>query len=117
MNINIDYNKRFPIYEQIVKEVEKQISLEILKPGSQVLSIRELATTLSINPNTVKKAYDILEQKGLIVSKSTKGTFIAEQVNQAKNIKIKELLTEIELKIKELKVYGVTLEEIIKRIK
>lgn len=116
MNIKIDYNKRLPIYEQIVEEVEKQISLEILRPGNQILSIRELAIVLSINPNTVKKAYDILEQKGLIVSKSTKGTFIAEQIKQAKNLKIDELLSEIKLKIKELKVYGLNLEEIIKRI-
>ena len=61
MNININYNSRIPIYEQIVSEIERLVSLNILKPDSQIPSIRELACTLGINPNTVKKSYDILE--------------------------------------------------------
>ncbi len=117
MNINIDYSKREPIYEQIVKEVERLISLDILKKGDQILSIRELAYNLGINPNTVKKAYDILENNGLIVSKSTKGTFISDNIKEAKNIKIDELIKDINFKVKELQAYGLTKEEIIKRIK
>ncbi len=117
MNINIDYSKREPIYEQIVKEVERLVSLDILKKGDQILSIRELAYNLGINPNTVKKAYDILENNGLIVSKSTKGTFISDNIKEAKNIKIDELIKDINFKVKELQAYGLTKEEIIKRIK
>ena len=69
MNINIDYQTRTPIYEQIVKEVERLVTLEILKPGDQIFSIRELACTLSINPNTVKKAYDILQMQRNFVNR------------------------------------------------
>ncbi|MCM1052730.1 MAG: GntR family transcriptional regulator [Ruminococcus sp.] len=117
MNINIDYSKREPIYEQIVKEVERLVSLDILKKGEQILSIRELAYNLGINPNTVKKAYDILENNGIIVSKSTKGTFISDNISSAKNMKIEELIKDINNKINELKAYGLTKEEIFKKIK
>ena len=117
MNINIDYGKREPIYEQIVREVEKLITLGILKPGTQIPSVRSLAVDLGINPNTVKKAYDILEEKGLIISKSTKGTFIGDNIDQAKSLKIEELIEKINKLKKELETYGLTKEEIIKRMK
>ncbi len=117
MNINIDYGKREPIYEQIVREVEKLITLGILKPGTQIPSVRSLAVDLGINPNTVKKAYDILEEEGLIISKSTKGTFIGDNIDQAKKLKMDELIEKINKIIKELESYGLTKEEIIKRMK
>ena len=117
MNISIDYTKREPIYEQIVKEVEKLITLGVLTPGSQIPSVRALAYDLGINPNTVKKAYDMLEENGLIISKSTKGTFISDDVSMAKKQKIEELMEKIQDIIKELESYGLTREEIINRLK
>ena len=117
MNINIDYGKREPIYEQIVKEIEKLITLGILEPGSQIPSVRSLAVDLGINPNTVKKAYDILEEDGLIISKSTKGTFIGDNISKAKEIKIEELIDKIKMIVKELENYGLTKKEIAERIK
>ena len=71
--INLDFTSRIPIYEQIVNEVERYVALKILKPGEQIASIRELALSLGINPNTVKKAYSILENKKVIQTYSTKG--------------------------------------------
>lgn len=117
VNISIDYQSRVPFYEQIVKGVEKLVVLNILKPNEQIPSIRELACTLGINPNTVKKAYDILDSKGIIITKSTKGTFITDDIINAKNDRIKELLDNLNNNILELKNYGFTIEEIIKKIK
>ena len=117
MNISIDYTKREPIYEQIVREVEKLITLGVLTPGSQIPSVRALAYDLGINPNTVKKAYDMLEENGLIISKSTKGTSISDDVSMAKKQKIEELMEKIQDIIKELESYGLTREEIINRLK
>ena len=117
MNISIDYTKREPIYEQIVSEGEKLITLGVLTPGSQIPSVRALAYDLGINPNTVKKAYDMLEENGLIISKSTKGTFISDDVSMAKKQKIEELMEKIQDIIKELESYGLTREEIINRLK
>ena len=117
MNINIDYQSRVPIYEQIVLEIEKMVALEILNPGEQISSIRELACQLGINPNTVKKAYDILESKKVIVSKSTKGSFVADDVSKAKRAKINAIIEEINVKIKELENIGLDKKEISKRLK
>lgn len=117
MNISIDYQSRTPIYEQIVKGVEKLVILNILKPNEQIPSIRELACILGINPNTVKKAYDILDSKGIIITKSTKGTFITEDVINAKNDRILELYDDLNNIITELKNYGFSTEEIITKIK
>ena len=117
MNIQIDYAKRVPIYLQIVNEVERLVSLNILKSGDAIPSIRELACMLAINPNTVKKAYDTLITKKVIVSKSTKGCFITENVSIAKKEKINNIIKEINIKIKELENYGYTKEEVLDKIK
>lgn len=117
MNINIDYQSRIPIYEQIVSGVEKLVTLDILGPNEQIPSIRDLACTLGVNPNTIKKAYDILESKGIIISKSTKGSFISMDVGKAKKDKIDSLFKDIEEKIKELESLGYNKKEISKKLK
>ena len=116
MNINIDYQSRIPIYEQIVSEIEKLVALDILSPGSQIPSIRDLACNLSVNPNTVKKAYDILEQLNVIISKSTKGTFIVDDVNKVKNKKIDDTINVINNKIKELQKIGLNKKDILNKL-
>lgn len=114
--INLDYTDRTPIYEQIVKEIEKHVALGILKEKEQIMSIRELATTLGINPNTVKKAYSILETKGIIVSISTKGTFIKEGSSKIKQETINNYLKEIKNIIEKIEKLGLTKEEIINKL-
>lgn len=114
--INLDYTSRTPIYEQIVKEIERYVALGILKEKEQIMSIRELASTLGINPNTVKKAYTILENKNVIVSISTKGTFIKENANLIKQETINNYLKDIEKTIEKLEKLGLTKEEIINKL-
>ena len=116
MNIQIDYQSRIPIYEQIVLEVEKQVALDILKPNEQIPAIRELAYNLGINPNTVKKAYDTLEKHGVIISKSTKGTYITDNIDIVKNRLINNIIDDIKSKIVELENLGLKKEEIKKKI-
>ncbi len=114
--INLDYQSRMPIYEQIVQEIERYVALEILKPEEQIPSIRELASTLGINPNTVKKAYTILESKGVIVTLSTKGTFITLKTDEILKSSINEKIEKIRKDIQEIEKYGISKEDIIKRI-
>lgn len=115
--INLDYTSRVPIYEQIVTETEKYVALGILKEKDQIMSIRELATTLGINPNTVKKAYDILENKNVITSISTKGTFIKENASNIKEQTINNYLNDINNIIDKLLKLGLTKEDIINKLK
>lgn len=114
--ISLDYQSRMPIYEQIVQEIERYVALDILKPEQQIPSIREMATTLGINPNTVKKAYSILEQKGVIVTLSTKGTYITPKTDNVIKNSVDEKIEEIKKIISEIEKYGVSKKEIIERI-
>ncbi len=114
--IIIDYQSRIPIYEQIVSEIERYIAIGIYKPKQQIESIRELATTLGINPNTVKKAYDELEKRGTIMTISTKGTFIADSVKKVVARKVEEKINSMKEIIKELENLGVTKKEIIQKL-
>ena len=81
-----------------------------------MLPIRELATELGINPNTVKKAYEELENKGAIVSISTKGTFVASNTDMVLERKIKDKINIIKEQIKELENMGVSKEDILKKL-
>lgn len=114
--INLDYQSRTPIYEQIINEIEKFVSLGVLKPQEQIPSIRDMASSLGINPNTVKKAYSELENRGVIQTISTKGTFIAQDTDKVKSEKIDSEINEIKKKIVELEKLGITKEEIIEKI-
>lgn len=114
--INLDYQSRMPIYEQIVNEIERYVALDILKSEEQIPSIRDLATQLGINPNTVKKAYSILETRGVIVTLSTKGTFIVKKTDEVLKNAINEKIKEIKKSIQEIEKYGIPKEEILKKI-
>lgn len=114
--INLDYQSRKPIYEQIVQEIEKYVALGILKPTEQIPSIREMATTLGINPNTVKKAYSILERKGVIVTLSTKGTYITEQTDKIVEKTIDSKISQMKKLMEEIEKYGISEKEIIEKL-
>lgn len=115
--INLDYQCRIPIYEQIVNNVERFVALGIIKENEQIPSIRDMASAIGVNPNTVKKAYDILENRGIIQTISTKGTFISSDTRKATNEKIDREINSIMNKINELIKMGVDLDYIINKIK
>lgn len=74
--INIDPRSSQPIYEQIADQVKENIIKEIMLPGDQLPSIRQLSSMILVNPNTVSKAYQELERIGVIETIRGKGTFI-----------------------------------------
>ena len=75
--IAIDVQSRKPIYEQIVERIETLIVSGVLAPDSQLPSVRTLAMELSINPNTIQKAYTMLEQEGFIYPIRGRGNFVS----------------------------------------
>lgn len=77
--IVIDSQSRQPIYEQIVERVESLIAADVIRSGDQLPSVRALAVELSINPNTIQKAYAILEEHGAIYPVKGKGNFVSEK--------------------------------------
>lgn len=64
--IILDYQDRRPIYEQVVEKFRILILNGVLEPGAQMPSVRQLAMELSVNPNTIQRAYMELEQEGYI---------------------------------------------------
>jgi GntR family transcriptional regulator len=80
------------IYEEIVDAIEQYIKLGALKEGEKLPSVRELALSLSINPNTVARAYDTLTEKGLLIAIEKKGCFVAPRQGRPKNEELKVLL-------------------------
>ena len=76
--LHLDYRDIRPIYAQITDEVRQQITAGVLVQGDKLPSVRELAVELSINPNTIQRAYMTLEQEGLIYPVKGKGNFVAD---------------------------------------
>ena len=74
----LNLQSRLPIYEQLYQNVVRLTALGVLSPGEKLPPVRTLASELGINPNTVQKAYQMLERDGLIYSLSGKGSYIAE---------------------------------------
>lgn len=108
--ITIDYQSRTPIYEQIVEKFQMLIIKGILPPGSRMPSVRSLAVELSINPNTIQKAFSTLEQQGYIFPIKGKGNFISQ--NTALIEKKKEnLMSEISRTLTQAKDLGITESE------
>ena len=77
--ILIDYSDRRPIYEQVTEKIAELIIRGVLPPESQLPSVRSLAMDLSINPNTIQRAYQELERKGYTYSVPGKGSFVSQK--------------------------------------
>ena len=76
--ITIDYQSKLPLYEQIAKRFQTLILKGALPPDSQMPSVRSLAMDLSINPNTIQKAYSLLEQERYIYPVKGRGNFVSD---------------------------------------
>jgi len=72
----LDYRDARPIYAQIIDIFREQIATGVLQPGDKLPSVRELASTLAINPNTIQRAYRRLEVEGWIATVPGKGCFV-----------------------------------------
>ncbi|QGP90858.1 Bacterial regulatory protein, gntR family [Neomoorella glycerini] len=92
MAIAIDWDSGIPLWLQVKQGLLRQILAGVYKPGDQLPTVRQLAVELSINYNTVNRAYMELEREGFIVSRKGKGTFVAElgTVNKQTELNIVE---------------------------
>lgn len=113
--IIIDYKDRRPIYEQIIERIKELILKGILEPDSQLPSVRSLAIDLSINPNTIQKAYSELERLGFIYSVKGKGSFIAVCDRLLKERR-EEIFSSVEKLVQEAKSIGINEDQIISRV-
>jgi lexA DNA binding domain len=112
--IQVDVRSRVPIYEQIVNSFKEMTVSGVLLPDEKIPSVRELAKEMTINPNTIQKAYQELERQGIIYMKRGQGTFINPNI-KAKNReeKMEQLKEEIKKIIVESMYLGITKDEFI----
>ena len=75
--IALDYRDRRPLYEQIIERFQDLMYQEVLKENEKLPSVRSLAMELSINPNTIQRAYTELERQGFIYTVKGRGNFVA----------------------------------------
>ena len=116
MMININFRDSRPIYEQVKTTLRKLIVSGAMSPDEKLPSVRELASQLVINPNTIQRAYRELEQEGYIISIPGKGSYanLSTQVDEGRK---KELLTATDEIVAELLYLGVTPDELDRRIR
>jgi len=112
----LDLRSRLPIYEQLIEKMKQLIITEILRPDQQLPSVRVLAQQLTINPNTIQKAYRELEREGYIYTIQGKGNFVASII-QSKHKEKKEALKVELMKIVSEAIYlGMTKDEVLQLI-
>lgn len=112
----LDYQDRRPIYEQIVEKFRMLILSGAMESSSRMPSVRQLAMELSINPNTIQRAYMELEQQGLIYPVKGKGSFVTDS-SEIRRIGMEEYLQELKETAEKGRKLGMKEEEMIRAIR
>ena len=110
----MDFKDTKAIYQQIADYVCEQILLQRWKEGERILSVRELGVTLEVNPNTVLRAYDFLQNKEIILNKRGVGYFAASDAIAQVKLYKKQQFIELELPelVKTMKLLDINFEEL-----
>ncbi len=113
--VHLDYRDARPIYTQIADNFRNQIRAGILAQGDKLPSVRELASDLAINPNTIQRAYRELEADGWIASVSGKGSFVCGK--EETNTELAPLWERFDEASQKLQEAGISLQAILQHLK
>lgn len=109
----IDPMSRCPVYEQIIKQLERFVLTGVLKPGSQLPSVRSLSAELGINPNTIQKAYSELDTRGVVCTVPGKGGFISQNATALLYEYKLQKLSELRDMVNEMALAGIAEEDLL----
>lgn len=109
--LNLDYRDARPIYEQVKDGLRRLMVTGVIQEGEKLPSVRTMAGTLAINPNTIQRAYNELEGEGYIYSVPGKGSFATGETG-AGTVRRRELFEKARELLAELKYLGVSQEEL-----
>lgn len=112
----MNFKDNLPIYIQIMNYIKKEMVLKRIKEGQQLPSVRELSSTLTVNPNTIQRAYTELERENLVFTQRGMGTFATEDKEKIKLIRGHMAEKLIKNFLSEMKSLDFTEDEIIKAI-
>jgi GntR family transcriptional regulator len=108
----LDLRSRAPIYEQLVEKTKELIINHVLKPDEQVPTVRDLASELTINPNTIQKAYRELEHQGYIYSVPGRGNFVMPAPTENNTARLQALSKQLARTAAEMRYLGMTVAEV-----
>ncbi len=114
--ISLNYRDARPIYEQVKDGLRHLVVTGAILPGDKLPSVRSLASSLAINPNTIQRAYDALEGEGYLFSVAGKGSFAAEQ-KDVDDSRRQKLLVRFDEVATELLFLGMTVQELAQRLR
>ena len=109
--ITIDFQSRIPVYEQIEEQVIWLINSGVYEPNFKLPSLRVLSGELKLNINTVKRAFQELEAKGVVYSVQGKGIFVSPLYKGNENLKA-EAIENLRVSVRSARAKGVTQKEI-----
>ncbi|MFG6368219.1 MAG: GntR family transcriptional regulator [Lachnospiraceae bacterium] len=109
--ILIDHKDRRPIYEQVIERFQQMILCGAMQPNASMPSVRSLAMELSLNPNTIQRAYQELERTGYIYTIKGKGSFVSETATAAAH-KRQEIQREMQGTVDKALLAGIATEEL-----
>jgi GntR family transcriptional regulator len=117
-SFSVDFRSGIPVYIQIVEQVQALIARGELLPGDQLPTVRQLASELRVNFNTIARAYRMLDEAGLISTQQGRGTYIMEPLNgeRSKFLKTRSLEDQIVGFIESLQQQGYQPDEVVSAI-
>jgi GntR family transcriptional regulator len=113
---DIDIRSSLPIYDQIKRGVREEILKERLKEGDTLPSIREMASQIRVNPNTVARAYRELEMEGIIMARQGLGYIVVSNRDQVRDSVFDNLSAELREPLLRMKKSGISLERLLEVI-
>ena len=118
MNILIDNKSGVPFYRQIIEQVKFAIARSDLEPGDRLPTVRQLAVDLSINPNTVIRAYRELEIEGVLETHQGSGTFVGNRRPEIDHLEKQRMLDQILTELlARASAYGLSLEDVLEGLR
>jgi GntR family transcriptional regulator len=113
IDVVIELNAPEPVYEQIVRQIHDGVKSGRLQPGTPLPTVRQLATDLEVNRNTVARAYKLLEDQGVILTAGRKGTFVRQDAtHEVAKFKANQAQRSMRHVIEKLRANGLSRQEI-----
>ena len=117
IQIQIDVKSGVPFYRQIIDHVRAAMATESIGPGDRLPTVRQLAVDLSINPNTVSRAYTELELTGLVETQMGSGTFVGSRPVERNDVERRRVLDQLcQEFLSRVSTHGFTLEEVLENL-
>ena len=117
IEIKLDVKSGVPFYRQVIDQVKAAIATESLSPGDRLPTVRQLAVDLSINPNTVSRAYTELELTGLVETQMGSGTFVGNRPVEPDDVERRRILDQLcQEFLSRVSTHGFTLEDVLQNL-